>query len=106
MTRSNWQTSDATLSRSDEHNARKISAIAGGVPRDEGPLLNFGMRPDVEIRQRRSLRAAAAATVFQKTPARLTTRRHKAKAAAEKLPDRATDPDRRRSKKPVPVRHR
>ena len=48
-------TAEAALSRGDESNVRKISAKAGGVPRDQSSLFDFGMCSDVEIRQRRGL---------------------------------------------------
>jgi hypothetical protein len=50
---------------SDEPDARKVSAITSGIARDESVAFDFRVRPNVKVRQRRSLRAAAA-PIFQK----------------------------------------
>ena len=50
----------------DDLDVWKICAIAGGVPRNECPLLDFSMSADIEIWQWRGFRAAAS-TVFQKS---------------------------------------
>ena len=41
------------LRRGDDSDVWKIGAIAGGVSRDECPLLNFSVSADIEIRQSR-----------------------------------------------------
>jgi hypothetical protein len=64
-----WQAPDKHLIASswgDDLDVWKIYAMAGGVSRDERPLLNFSMSADIEIWQWRGFRAAAS-TVFQKS---------------------------------------
>ena len=64
-----WQAPDKHLIASswgDDLDVWKICAIAGGVSRDERPLLNFSMSADIKIWQWRGSRAAAS-PVFQKS---------------------------------------
>ena len=53
------------LRRSDQCDVRKIGAVTGRVAGDESVAFGFGLCSDVEIRQRRGFRSAAA-PVFQK----------------------------------------
>ena len=54
-----------TSRRYDERNVWKIGAITGSISRHQRPLLDLGMGSDIEIGQRRGLRAATT-TIFQK----------------------------------------
>jgi len=63
------------------------------------------MGSDVEIRQWRGLHPTASA-VSQKRPAPPANPPGKAKAASEKPPDQATDPNQPHSQKPGPVPHK
>src|SRR5687768_14181317 len=58
----------------DEHYAREVGSIAGRVAGDQCQFLDLGVRPDVEVRQRRSAGTAATAVLqerLRREPARL-----------------------------------
>ena len=54
------------LRQSDQRDVREIGAITSSVARDECVAFDFGVRADVEIRQRRGFRSSAL-PVFQKS---------------------------------------